>query len=98
MLKDLLVVVMDRKIMVHLISFIVSDKWRAEMMLEQVQQLNWTEGSTRALVLIGDNIPHTPEEAEQQMKNYNIPNPRQVSIKSITWQIDWQLHDRLTGE
>jgi hypothetical protein len=49
-----------------------------ELVLEQVQKMGWSVGSNRALVLIGDDVPHTAGISEMQMKTYNIPNPRPV--------------------
>eukprot|EP00012_Vannella_robusta_P005906 CAMPEP_0206195448 /NCGR_PEP_ID=MMETSP0166-20121206/7841_1 /ASSEMBLY_ACC=CAM_ASM_000260 /TAXON_ID=95228 /ORGANISM="Vannella robusta, Strain DIVA3 518/3/11/1/6" /LENGTH=350 /DNA_ID=CAMNT_0053612699 /DNA_START=956 /DNA_END=2005 /DNA_ORIENTATION=- len=41
-------------------------------------EMNWTAGSHRVLVMIGDQVPHEPKETLQQMKQYNRPNPREI--------------------
>jgi len=60
------------------------------------QHVEWTEGSHRVLVVIGDCIPHEPEECLSQMKRYNIPNPR-----AINWidEVDqcWQKGIKIYG-
>lgn len=53
-----------------------------EMVLEySAQNIKWTEGSRRVLVMIGDNSPHTPAITLAQMKQYGIPNPREIDWK-----------------
>ena len=55
-----------------------------EQVLEYcANEMNWTEGSHRVLVLIGDSVPHEPKETLQQMKSYNIENPREID-----WRIE----------
>lgn len=41
-------------------------------------QMNWTAGSHRVLVIIGDSIPHEPAETLSQMRLYGRPNPRAI--------------------
>jgi len=45
--------------------------------------MNWTPGSNRTLVMIGDAVPHEPEEAVAQMRQYKISNPH-----SIDWRVE----------
>jgi len=42
-------------------------------------EMNWTTGSHRVLVLIGDNVAHEPDETFQQMKQYKCLNPRKIN-------------------
>lgn len=45
---------------------------------------NWTTGSHRVLVIIGDSYPHPPLECESQMKQYGLENPRKIDWKAET--------------
>ena len=45
------------------------------------KNINWTEGSHRVLVVIGDANPHDPKECLSQMTTYSIENPRAIDWK-----------------
>ena len=50
-----------------------------EQVLEYcAKDMNWTEGSHRVLVMIGDQVPHEPKDTKSQMQSYNRPNPREI--------------------
>ena len=50
-----------------------------EQVLEYcAKDMNWTEGSNRVLVMIGDQVPHEPKDTKSQMESYNCPNPREI--------------------
>jgi hypothetical protein len=50
-----------------------------EQVLEYVSnEISWTPGSRRSLVMIGDCEPHPPHVAESQMKSYKVPNPHKI--------------------
>ena len=42
------------------------------------EEMNWTPGSHRVLVVIGDQVAHESKETLEQMKRYNRPNPRAI--------------------
>ena len=53
-----------------------------EEMLEYCNEhMNWTPGSHRVLVVVGDSIPHEPAETLAQMNTYSRPNPRAIDWK-----------------
>lgn len=48
-------------------------------MLETLNQQAWEEDHKKIVVMIGDQIPHTPEETLSLMTLYNLPNPRKIN-------------------
>ena len=38
-----------------------------EWVLRKAQQLDWSENSAKALVMIGDDIPHVPSYTDQRV-------------------------------
>ncbi|KAF6031341.1 hypothetical protein EB796_010353 [Bugula neritina] len=60
-----------------------------ELVLQQARtDLSWTPGSQRAMVMIGDAIPHTVSDYKQIMSNYKF-------VKSV---VDWRKEsDELIG-
>lgn len=38
-----------------------------ELVMREVQRFSWSDGSTRALAMIGDEVPHSPREAQNYL-------------------------------
>ncbi|XP_033099059.1 uncharacterized protein LOC117102761 [Anneissia japonica] len=53
-----------------------------EWVLKKAQELSWTEGSARALVMIGDDVPHPPSYTDQHINwHTELDRLRDMNIK-----------------
>ncbi|XP_033099060.1 uncharacterized protein LOC117102762 [Anneissia japonica] len=58
-----------------------------EWVLKKAQELSWTEGSARALVMIGDDVPHPPSFTDQHINwHTELDRLRDMNIKVYSVQ------------